>query len=361
MRPPALLFGIPIDDVTMDESLDRIGELIVAGRTHARTHQVATVNVDFLVNSLASEELADILRRADLNLADGMPVVWGARRSGAPLRERVTGADLVPAMAARAAITGWHIHLFGSAPGVAEAAAERLLQQHPQARITADSGPMIPDVTKTPEDVLAQIAAVDADVLCLALGNPKQERFIVANRDRLRTPVMIGIGGTLDMIVGDKKRAPMWAQRVGLEWVFRALQEPRRLGKRYAHDARVFFPKIRAYLRSLPDSQTTWHVHPDLVGDSLRITASAASANSSAWDHVGSLLDQVRVVEIDLSGAPSLDLADWRTIVGVMRTTYHNAETAITGVGDSLAKQLAQLSLAHTVHGLATSLPNNER
>jgi N-acetylglucosaminyldiphosphoundecaprenol N-acetyl-beta-D-mannosaminyltransferase len=335
MRPPALLFGIPIDDVTMDESLDRIGELIVAGRTHARTHQVATVNVDFLVNSLASEELADILRRADLNLADGMPVVWGARRSGAPLRERVTGADLVPAMAARAAITGWHIHLFGSAPGVAEAAAERLLQQHPQARITADSGPMIPDVTKTPEDVLAQIAAVDADVLCLALGNPKQERFIVANRDRLRTPVMIGIGGTLDMIVGDKKRAPMWAQRVGLEWVFRALQEPRRLGKRYAHDARVFFPKIRAYLRSLPDSQTTWHVHPDL--------------------------DQVRVVEIDLSGAPSLDLADWRTIVGVMRTTYHNAETAITGVGDSLAKQLAQLSLAHTVHGLATSLPNNER
>jgi N-acetylglucosaminyldiphosphoundecaprenol N-acetyl-beta-D-mannosaminyltransferase len=86
MRPPALLFGIPIDDVTMTETLDRIGELITAGRAAGRTHQVATVNVDFLVNSLANPELADILRLSDLNLADGMPVVWGARKAGSPLR-----------------------------------------------------------------------------------------------------------------------------------------------------------------------------------------------------------------------------------------------------------------------------------
>ena len=361
MRPPALLFGIPIDDVTMTETLDRIGELITSGRAAGSTHQVATVNVDFLVNSLANPELADILRQSDLNLADGMPVVWGARKAGSPLRERVTGADLVPALAARSAETGWHVHLFGSAAGVAEEAATRLLRANPQARITAESGPMIPDVSATPDDVLQRLAEVDADILCVALGNPKQERFIRANRDRLRTPVMIGVGGTLDMIVGDKKRAPQWMQRSGLEWSFRALQEPQRLGKRYAHDARVFLPRLRSYLRRLPDPATTWHLHPDHIGDSLSITASGAAARGDAWQSVARSGVALKTIEVHLDGATALGMADWCVLVGVLRGAYRNASVTISGLGEPLRRQMEALSLTRTVHGDATDATNDER
>lgn len=360
MRPPALLFGIPIDDVTMTETLDRIGELIVTGRATGRTHQVATVNVDFLVNSLANPELADILRRSDLNLADGMPVVWGARKSGSPLRERVTGADLVPALAARAAETGWHVHLFGSAAGVAEEAATRLTRANPQARITADSGPMIPDVTATPEDVLQLLADVDADVLCVALGNPKQERFIRANRDRLRTPVLIGVGGTLDMIVGDKKRAPQWMQRAGLEWSFRAMQEPQRLGKRYAHDARVFLPRLRSYLRQLPDPAAVWHLHPDQVGDSLLIRARATPAPEDAWESVMRAGVVPNTIAVDLDGAPALGMRDWCALVGVLRGAYRDADITISGKGASLCHQMETLSLTRTVHDGTTDATKDE-
>lgn len=251
MKPPALLFGVPIDDVTMDDTTRIVGELVASGRAQRRTHQIATVNVDFLVNALADAQVRRVLQFADLCLADGMPVIWAARKFGIDLPERVTGADLIPALAAQSPTTGWRIHLFGSADGVAERARDMLLERHPGARITADSGPMIKDPTVVDQSVVDSIAEIDPDILCVAFGNPKQERWIEANRHVLRTPVMIGIGGTLDLLVGDKKRAPSWMQKSGTEWIFRALQEPGRLGKRYAHDARVFLPRIRNYLRAL--------------------------------------------------------------------------------------------------------------
>ena len=97
---------------------------------------------------------------------------------------------------------------------------------------------MLRDVTEVDDDDIDRIRDFDPDILCVAFGNPKQERFIAAHRDRLRCPVMIGIGGSLDLLVGDKRRAPAWAQHGGAEWVYRALQEPGRLGRRYLHDAR---------------------------------------------------------------------------------------------------------------------------
>jgi exopolysaccharide biosynthesis WecB/TagA/CpsF family protein len=256
---------------------------------------------------------------------------------------------------------GWHVHLFGSAAGVAEEAATRLMRANPQARITAESGPMIPDVTATPDAVLQRLAEVDADVLCVALGNPKQERFIRANRERLRTPVMIGVGGTLDMIVGDKKRAPQWMQRSGLEWSFRALQEPQRLGKRYAHDARVFLPRLRSYLRQLPDPAATWHLHPDLIGDSLSITASTAPIDAAAWQQAASSVDALHTIEVRLDGAPALAMADWCALVGVLRGAYRNASVTISGAGEGLRGQMDALALTRTVHGDATDATNDER
>ena len=154
---------------------------------------------------------------------------------------------MIPLLGRGVRDAGWAIHLFGAGPGVADRARSLLLDRFPKARITSDAGPAIDAPNTVDAAIVETIRAVDPDVLCVALGNPKQERFIAAYRDALRCPVMIGIGGSLDMLVGDKKRAPTWAQRIGAEWVFRAAQEPGRLGRRYAHDLRVFGPAVLRY------------------------------------------------------------------------------------------------------------------
>jgi N-acetylglucosaminyldiphosphoundecaprenol N-acetyl-beta-D-mannosaminyltransferase len=201
-----------------------------------------------------------------------------------PIRERVAGADLVPLLVEASQSTGFHVHVFGSAPAVADEARALLAARYPTARFSIDPGPMIPEVERIDDDVLASIADVDADILCVALGNPKQERFIRAHRDRLRTPVMIGVGGSLDMLVGKRKRAPGWVQRIGMEWVVRAAQEPRRLGRRYAHDIRVFGPRFATALRASRSRR-------DGLGLRLAVTDAA--------------------VEVRLGGAAVADHATW--------------------------------------------------
>jgi N-acetylglucosaminyldiphosphoundecaprenol N-acetyl-beta-D-mannosaminyltransferase len=252
LRPPALVLGVPIADITMAETLQLIVELVAEGRARGRTFQIATVNVDFLVNSLDDPDLGAILRQADVCIADGMPVVWGSRALGMPIRERVAGSDLVPLLVEASATTGLHVHVFGSTPEVADSARILLRDRYPDARFSIDPGPMVPDVDAVDAAVLDSIAAVDADILCVALGNPKQERFIRAHRDRLGTPVMIGVGGSLDMLVGKRRRAPRWVQTLGMEWIVRAAQEPRRLGRRYAHDIATFGP---AFVRNLRENR----------------------------------------------------------------------------------------------------------
>ena len=204
--------------------------------------QVATVNVDFVVNAQHDQVLREILLRADLCVADGMPVVWYSKLKGVPLRERVTGADLVPALVDRSREHGWRVLLFGSAPGVAEAAADLLVGRFPGASVHGISGPMLRDVAAMEQEWLDAITELRPDVICVALGNPKQEKWIEAFRSRLGVPVLIGVGGTLDFLVGGRRRAPDWMKRSGLEWVYRAAQEPGRLGRRYLRDAIVFAP-----------------------------------------------------------------------------------------------------------------------
>jgi N-acetylglucosaminyldiphosphoundecaprenol N-acetyl-beta-D-mannosaminyltransferase len=319
-----MLFGIPIDDLTMTEAIERIGELVAVGRARGTTFQVATVNVDFLTNASADAELTRILRASDLNTADGMPVVWGARRLGATLRERVTGADLVPAMAAAAATHGWHVHLYGSAPGVAEEAAASLMADHPGSRFTADSGGKVTASGEADEADLQRIVELRPDVLCVALGNPKQERFIDRHRERLGVPVSIGVGGTLDMIVGGKRRAPGWVQRSGLEWVFRAAQEPMRLGPRYAHDARVFLPRLARELRGRKRHGAGRGLHPVQVDGGIRLAA-GDDHQASAWSVASSALRSGSTVFVD--DDPERGPEAERTVVGLTRLARRSEGT----------------------------------
>jgi N-acetylglucosaminyldiphosphoundecaprenol N-acetyl-beta-D-mannosaminyltransferase len=244
VRPVAVLLGTPIDDVTMDESLDLIASMVDVGRRTGRVHQVTTVNVDFVVNAAADDALRTVMRGADLSIPDGMGIVWGARLVGTPLRERTAGADLVPALAQRAARDGWRLCLFGGADGVADRAADVLREQAPGVDVVVVPAPMIGADGSMDVEVVEQLAAVAADIIGVALGNPKQERWIAAHGRAVGAPVCIGIGGTLDFLTGATTRAPMWMQRAGLEWIHRAGSEPRRLVGRYAHDLVVFGPAL---------------------------------------------------------------------------------------------------------------------
>jgi N-acetylglucosaminyldiphosphoundecaprenol N-acetyl-beta-D-mannosaminyltransferase len=240
MRKLLVVLGVPVDNLTMDEALTRCDEMIAVGRANGRTHQIATVNADFVVNSLHDPELRRILQEADMATADGMPLVWASRLLGGPVPGRVTGADLVPALAARAAEQGYSIFFLGAREGVAAKAAEILCERHPGLKVAGVYSPPPASVLEMDRAVFERVAAAKPDILLVAFGNPKQEKWIRMYAPELHVPVCIGIGGTLDMIVGVTKRAPAWMQRSGLEWFYRMAQEPRRLLKRYVHDFAYF-------------------------------------------------------------------------------------------------------------------------
>lgn len=348
-----MLFGIPIDDVTMAETLDLIESLVVNGRQRSMSHQIATVNVNFLVNALGDARTRAILQHADLCIADGMPVVWGSGALGMPIRERVAGADLVPLLVDASRTSGWHIHMFGSSPAVADAARAVLDDQYPGAHFSIDPGPIISDVDHVDEEVLQSIEAVGADILCVALGNPKQERFIAAHRDRLKIPVMIGVGGSLDMLVGKRRRAPTWVQKIGMEWVVRTAQEPRRLGRRYAHDFRVFGP---AFAQQLSES---WR-RGDHTGLKLAFTADTVAVEfhgdtvptSEAWGRVAAQVLDGATIEVQANSSTSVSDAAIAQLVGLVRLARRSGATVVWHDNSTrLQTRLLELGLTHTMLG----------
>src|SRR5262245_14626066 len=152
--------------------------MVERGRATGATHQVATVNVDFVVNATHDDHLRAILQDTDLAIPDGMGILWGARAIGLPLRERSSGVDLVPALAERAARDGWRLCLFGAAPGVAESAARLLRERIPGADVVGLEAPRVGSDGAMENSGVAALRAVEADVVGVALGNPKQEFWI---------------------------------------------------------------------------------------------------------------------------------------------------------------------------------------
>jgi N-acetylglucosaminyldiphosphoundecaprenol N-acetyl-beta-D-mannosaminyltransferase len=227
------VLGLPLANVTADEAVDQIEELILSGGTH----QVATANLDFWLNSLNDVHLHRIIAGCSLVLPDGMPLVWISRLLGNPLKERVSGVDLVPQLAELSARKGYGIYLLGGRPGVAERASQVLEEMYPGVRIVGHHAPPLADLERMDHgDTLERIRAAKPDILMVAFGNPKQEKWIRMHAKRLGVPVSIGIGGSMDMLIGSVKRAPKWMQRSGLEWLGRCIQEPARLLPRYARN-----------------------------------------------------------------------------------------------------------------------------
>ena len=230
LKHSVAVMGLPLANVSASEAVDQIEELILSGGTH----QVATANLDFWVNSLKDVHLHRIIAGCSLVLADGMPLVWISRLLGSPLKERVSGVDMVPMLAELSARKGYRIYLLGGKPGVGERATKLLEERYPGVNIVGHHAPPLADLERMDHgDTLERIRQAKPDILMVAFGNPKQEKWIRMHAKRLGVPVSIGIGGSMDMLIGDVQRAPVWMQRSGLEWLGRCIQEPKRLVPRY--------------------------------------------------------------------------------------------------------------------------------
>ena len=236
-RTPVAILGVPFDVVSSHEAIALIERMIVS----RQPHYVVTPNMDFLVQAAEDVELRRILVDAHLVVCDGTPLVWASRLLGNPLPERVAGADLVPVLISRAAKEKYRLFLLGATETSSNRAVERLAEEYPDLIIAGHYSPPFNDLLEMDhEQIKQQISASGADILLVSFGCPKQEKWISMHYRTIGVPVTIGVGGTIDFLAGQLKRAPVWMQKTGTEWLFRLAQEPRRLFRRYRRDIWVF-------------------------------------------------------------------------------------------------------------------------
>lgn len=219
------ILGVDVDAVTMAEAVDVVRR---AMDTRAGV-MVATANAEMLMRATHDEELRHILNASALVVPDGAGTVWAARHLGHAMPERVAGYDLAQELLRCAPAEGLRVYFFGSAPGVAEKAKAKAEQLYPGIEIVGVRNGFF-----SPADnaaIIAEIRTARPDLLLVALGVPKQEKWIAAHLAELDVPVAIGVGGTLDVMAGVMKRAPHWMQKAKLEWLFRGLMQPKRAGR----------------------------------------------------------------------------------------------------------------------------------
>lgn len=373
--------GVPVDNLSKQETVAKVMGFIDQYAIDKTPRLVATLNVDFLVNSLGFSpskprhpELLNILRNADLITADGFPIVLLSKISGYPLKERVTGADLVPALAAKAAQTGKSIYLLGGAQGSAEKAATKLTTDYPGLVIAGTSAPMIAtegenmmDWCQDDAKIVSAINDSKADILLLALGNPKQELWFNRNKHRLLVPVSIGVGGTFEFLIGMVSRAPLWMQNNGMEWLYRIAQDPKRLIKRYtigliklavlsrpllnARIQRHCQSKIDRVLRRRSNTDTTpeWRLHWSSKDDCLVTLRLPMTVSREYMENLVLSFDQQVMTEtsyrtclLDFSQVKKIDMAANEAFAVLARKlSALNSTALIVGMSKRICRDLS--------------------
>ena len=236
--------GIWIDNVNMAEAVSRIESLI----WKRQPSQVVTPNTDHVMIFQKEKEFQGIYSRAALVTADGSPLIWASYFLGTPLKERVTGADLVPELCRLSAEKKYKLFFMtgGSDASIGEKAAEELKKKYPGIQIVGIYYPPF-GFEKNPIEsarIIEKIKAVSPDMLFVGVGTPKQEKWIARHLDEMGVPVSIGVGASFHFIAGAVRRAPMFMRRCGFEWLWRLFQEPGRLWKRYLVDDVFFFGRV---------------------------------------------------------------------------------------------------------------------
>jgi N-acetylglucosaminyldiphosphoundecaprenol N-acetyl-beta-D-mannosaminyltransferase len=230
----ASLFGCPVDVLTMAETLERAR---AAMRNRTRLQHVA-LNVAKLVNIRSDPVLCSDVMGSDIVGIDGMGIVLALRAFGVPVKERVAGIDLFQKILAVCAADGFRPFLLGATPDVLHRAAEVIATEFPTIQVAG----LRDGYFGLDQDaqVVEQIMNSKADCLFIAMPTPRKERFLSAYRDRLSVPFIMGVGGSFDVIAGHVRRAPLIMQSMGLEWLYRVYQEPRRMWWRYAKTNTLF-------------------------------------------------------------------------------------------------------------------------
>ena len=238
--PSVELLGMALAQVDTKQLLEHIFAELRAGRGG----WLVTANLDFLRRHAHDPHMRRLYDQADVRVADGRPLVWAAKLQGDELPERVAGSRLIYPLAMHAAREGRSLYLLGGVAGAAEGAAETLCAYAPGLRISGYSSPRVsePPTDVELEPIVTELERDPPDILLVAFGSPKQELVIEALRARFPKTWMIGVGITFSFVAGMESRAPEWMGDIGLEWVHRLAQDPKRLARRYlAHDVPFAF------------------------------------------------------------------------------------------------------------------------
>lgn len=215
------ILGVAFDNVTLEEAVDRAMELL----REEKPHLVVTPNAEIVQQSRQDPEFSRIIAGADLVIPDGVGVIYASKILGRPLKSRVPGVDFASALMERMAKSGHRLFLLGAKPGVAEEAARRLTETYPGLTVCgtqdgyfSEDGPVADAIRQS-----------EADVVFVCLGAPKQEKWIARNGAATGARLLVGLGGSVDVFAGRVERAPAFWQKIGMEWLYRALKEPARL------------------------------------------------------------------------------------------------------------------------------------
>ena len=219
------ILGVNVDSVTMAQAVSQVQDYM----DEKKNVLIATANAEMIMRATHDEELRHILNEAALVVPDGAGTVWAAHHLGYEMPERVAGFDLAQELMRIAPGKKQRVFFFGSAPGVAEKAKAKAEELYPGIEIVSVRNGYF-SADDEPE-IIAEIKAAKPDLLLAALGVPKQEKWLYQHKEELGVPVSIGVGGTLDVMAGVMKRAPLWMQKAKLEWLFRGALQPKRAGR----------------------------------------------------------------------------------------------------------------------------------
>ena len=228
--PRVNILGIGVSPVNLPQTIN----ILEKWRAEGRREYVLCTSVHGLVEAQRDPEIRTAMNRSGLTTEDGMPLVWWCQRSGYFNAGRVCGTDLLMAMCERSAQNGHGHYFYGGSPRVVEAMVSRLSERFPGMVIAGYRSP--PFRPLTPEEDAADIRAINEahpDYVWVGLGMPKQDKWIVQHVGKIEAAALLGVGAAFDFVAGTKPRAPLWMQRLGLEWLFRLVTEPRRLAHRY--------------------------------------------------------------------------------------------------------------------------------
>lgn len=225
MRNTVNILGVNVDKITFDEALNAAERMV----KEEGVSTIFTPNPEIIMCARDDDEMREILNSADLCTADGIGVVYGSKILGDPVPERVAGFDLTCALLEKLSKTGEGVFLFGAKPGVAEEAAKKLEEKYPGIVISGTQNGYFKQDEES--EIVDEINKSGAKLMLVCLGAPKQEKWIASHRDELKVNLCMGVGGTLDVLAGTAKRAPEIFIRLNLEWAYRLLKNPSRIGR----------------------------------------------------------------------------------------------------------------------------------